>query len=128
MKALLTTMKALLTSIVLAMIPMGSLSGGEHFACDMRAMTKAERAVHQRLGRSLRESVEEQRELPNGYAFRMPPGSLVNTAKWVSLERKCCPFFTFGLEVTRDGGPLWLRITGSEGIKEFIRAEFGLDS
>jgi hypothetical protein len=47
-------------------------------------------------------------------------------AEWVSYERKCCPFFTFALEQSADGGPVWLRITGPEGVKVFIREAFGL--
>jgi hypothetical protein len=71
--------------------------------------------------------VQEQRELPNGYAFRLPPALLTTTAQWVSLERKCCPFFAFEIELSKHDGPLWLLITGSEGIKAFIRAELDLE-
>jgi hypothetical protein len=66
--------------------------------------------------------------MSNGYSFRLPPGTLLTVARWVALERKCCPFFTFQVELAGDEGPLWLRITGSDGIKAFIRAEFQLDS
>ena len=45
---------------------------------------------------------------------------------FVAEERQCCPFFTFEMEQARDQGPVWLRVTGSDGVKEFIRAEFGL--
>jgi hypothetical protein len=38
-------------------------------------------------------------------------------------ERLCCPFFEISLRFERDGGPLWLRLTGREGIKDFIKAE-----
>ena len=61
------------------------------------------------------------------YALRLPAETLLTAAEWISLERRCCPFFGFTLEMERHGGPLWLRVTGPKGIKQFIRAEFGLD-
>jgi hypothetical protein len=66
------------------------------------------------------------RELKNGYAFRLPAEELVATSQWISYERHCCPFFTFELEIPKDSGPVWLRITGESGIKEFIKTEFEL--
>src|SRR5262245_51286308 len=101
-------------------------NGGEKFACNMNALTKADRARHQELTKSLLASVKEQKELADGYGFRFPAESLTTVAEWVSLERLCCPFFTFELEQARDGGPLWLRVKGSPGVKDFIKMEFGL--
>ena len=121
-------MKVLLTSLMMAMVPIVSGAGGEPFACNMAALTKSERTQYARLARSLMAAVQEKRELRNGYAFRLPPGTLVTAAQWVAFERKCCPFFTFEMEQARDQGPLWLRLTGSEGVKAFIRAEFQPDS
>jgi hypothetical protein len=37
---------------------------------------------------------------------------------------KCCPFFEIDLNVEREQGGLWLRLTGREGVKQLIRAEF----
>ena len=44
--------------------------------------------------------------------------------KWVAGERLCCPFFDIDVHVEREGGSLWLRLTGREGVKQFIRADF----
>src|SRR5690242_2729433 len=41
-------------------------------------------------------------------------------------ERLRCPFFAFQLEVGSDHQPLWLRITGREGVKPFMQSEFGI--
>src|SRR6266545_4451753 len=112
----------------MARIPLGSGAAGERFACNLSALTRSERALHARRAQALLSAVQERTELPNGYAFRLPPAELVTAAQWVAFERRCCPFFTFELEQARDQGPLWLRITGSEGVKAFIRAEFQLDS
>jgi hypothetical protein len=57
-------------------------------------------------------------------SFRLPSSALMTVAEWVSLERKCCPFFAFEIEQPKDQGPVWLRITGSEGAKAFIEEEF----
>ena len=37
----------------------------------------------------------------------------------------CCPFFGFGLEIEREGGSVWLSLTGREGVEPFIMAEIG---
>jgi hypothetical protein len=47
-------------------------------------------------------------------------------AEWVDAERKCCPFFDFHIDLEREGSMLWLRLTGQNGIKQFIQMEFQL--
>ncbi len=63
--------------------------------------------------------------MPDGYAFRLPGEHdlITKTAEFISLERLCCPFLRFALEVGAEGGDVWLRLTGREGVKEFIREE-----
>jgi hypothetical protein len=97
------------------------------FACNLRAFTAAERVSHARTGRRLWDAVIERREVEHGYAFRLPAGELITAAEWIRLERRCCPFFDFELRQGRDGGALWLHVLGGDGIKTFIRAEFGFD-
>ena len=41
-------------------------------------------------------------------------------------ERLCCPFITFELHIAPNRGPVLLRLTGAEGVKDFIRAELQL--
>ena len=50
---------------------------------------------------------------------------LVALAEYVSLERLCCPFFDFAIEVGRGGGEVWLRMTGPEGAKGVLEAAMG---
>ena len=119
-------MRRLLASLLLGSVAVGAAAAAERFACNMNALTSGERARHHELSRSLFAAVEATSELPNGYAFRLPPAKIVSAAEWISFERKCCPFFAFELEQAKDGGPLWLRITGSEGVKPFIVEEFQL--
>jgi len=116
-----------LACLFCGLIAAGSAGGTTPFACRISALTEAERAAYETLSQRLLGAVQERRELKDGYAFRLPPKSLIAAAGWVSYERRCCPFFDFELEVAKDGGPLWLRLTGSEGVKEFIRAEFGFE-
>jgi len=98
------------------------------FMCRLGALDRAQRERYEALGKQLRASIEEVKELPNGYAFRLPAASstILSVAEWVTFERLCCPFFTFALEIEGDGSPLWLRMTGREGVKEFMRSELGI--
>jgi len=40
------------------------------------------------------------------------------------LERKCCPFFDFELDLHGEDGGLWLILKGREGVKQFIQTDF----
>jgi hypothetical protein len=96
------------------------------FACDMTAIA-LERDQHIATTKELFRAVEAIRELPDGYAFRFPGERtiLALAAAFVALERRCCPFFGFTIEVEPEGGPFWLHLTGREGVKPFIQAELG---
>ena len=98
------------------------------FFCDLTAMDAGQRKHHRELTERLRESVKEVREMADGYAFRFAGETdhLALVAEWVALERLCCPFFDFQLEVGNRDKPLWLRITGREGVKPFMQSEFGI--
>lgn len=102
-------------------------TGESPIACDMGAIDPGLRAGHVTTGAHLFRAAEEIRELPDGYAFRLPADAdtLLKVAEFISLERLCCPFLGFALEVEPEGGPIWVRLTGREGVKEFIREEVG---
>ena len=91
-------------------------------------MTTDERARYLMLSRKLMGAGEERRELHDGYAFRLAAEkiSLPEVAEWMTFERRCCPFFNLQIEAEPNAGPIWLRMTGADGIKEFIRAEIGI--
>ena len=97
------------------------------FACDMSAIEASMRGQHVATIAELFHAAGEIRELPNGYAFRLPNRSdvLLKAVEFIRLESLCCPFFGFTLEVEPEGGALWLSLTGREGVKPFIRAEIG---
>ena len=98
------------------------------FMCKLGALDRAQRERHQALGKQLHADIQEVKELPDGYAFRLPAESatILSVAEWITFERLCCPFFTFALEIEGEGKPLWLRMTGREGVKEFMKSELGI--
>jgi hypothetical protein len=98
------------------------------FACNLKAFQPAERVRWRELIEQVMSAVVSARELNNGYALRMDTGrtSLVQVAQWIDLERKCCPFFDFQVAVHGEDGSLWLSLTGREGVKQFIDADFSL--
>jgi len=63
-------------------------------------------------------------ELPDGYAFRIPGEKrwLAVVADLIMAERECCPFLTFQLTAEPKMGALTLRITGSDGTKDFLKS------
>ena len=91
----------------------------------MTAIPAEQRTSHLAKSRGLFSEIEETRELSSGYEFRFAdePNVLQRLVDFVSLEKLCCPFLRFELEVEPEHGPVWLRLTGREGVKEFIREE-----
>jgi hypothetical protein len=98
------------------------------FYCNLKALNPAERERLHQLTEKIKMARTETKELPDGYAFRLQTEqvSIGELAEYVSSERKCCPFFDFEIELQHDGGPLWLKLRGKEGVKEFMRHEFGM--
>jgi hypothetical protein len=95
-------------------------------ACNPHAVPAEQRERWMTVGTQLYAAVQEVRELPDGYAFRLPtdPEMLLLVAEDLNMERLCCPFLRFTLEIEPNGGPFWLRFTGGEGVKEFLRMSF----
>lgn len=89
-------------------------------ACRLDAIAPPERRRHAELLVALQAAVREARELPDGFAFRFTDEGVAVLEEWLPLERLCCPF----LDLRRDSSaPNWLRVTGPEGTKEFLRSE-----
>jgi hypothetical protein len=97
-------------------------------ACDLTAMNAEQRQRRHALAQQVHAEAQEVRELPDGYAFRFAaePALCLTVAEFMTLECLCCPFFAFSLELEREGGPMWLRLTGREGVKQFLQAELGI--
>jgi len=96
------------------------------FACNLEAFTPEQRRRHfEELGPWLRDHKRGVRQLKNGYAFQFAADAATfdRVTEWAIQERACCPFFDIELKLEREGGPLWLVLSGRPGTKSFIRAE-----
>jgi hypothetical protein len=95
-------------------------------ACDLKAFQPEERRHWRQLLDQLTAAVVEVRELSGGYALHLDTRrmSVVDAAQWIDLERRCCPFFNFQLDLHGDDGTLWLSLAGREGVKQFIMVDF----
>lgn len=94
----------------------------EPLFCDLTAIPSPARETHLLTAQDIFLTAQEVRELPNGYALRLPNEAdmFLQMARFVENERLCCPFFNFGLEVEAHGGPLWLRLTGEGDVKALL--------
>jgi hypothetical protein len=106
----------------------GAMTMQNKFYCNIKALNAAERAHHTQLTEKLLAARKETVETAKGYEFQFSPAdvSLADLSDWVIAESKCCPFFDFHIDLENDGKLVCLRLTGAEGVKTFIRAEFGL--
>jgi hypothetical protein len=88
------------------------------FACNIGALSKEERVRYKELTKKLINSKQAIEEIADGYALRF-------TADSQSI-RDTAEFFDFDLSVEKNNGSLWLKIRGREGVKDFIKGEFGI--
>lgn len=66
------------------------------------------------------------REIAGGFEFEFPSNEDTSPLleEWAAGERQCCPFFQIEIYPDPQSASRWLRLTGRQGVKEFIRAEF----
>jgi hypothetical protein len=97
--------------------------------CRLDALAPDERARHAALTEELLASARWVQEIPRGYAFRFPddPSLSRRLIEWVALERRCCPFLEFEILLGLEGEPVILRLTGGQGVREFLAAELALE-
>jgi hypothetical protein len=91
-------------------------------ACDLNAFTIEERGRYREVAAAVQRDIREVRELPDGFALRLDPSASLLAGEFVLFERRCCPFFRIALEWEPAAGPLWLRLTGGDGVKQFVAA------
>jgi hypothetical protein len=96
-------------------------------ACDLGAISAADRPRYDELRKMLAASAIGKRELSDGVAVRISTErmALAQLAEWISFERKCCPFLDFRIDVAPESGPVWVSLTGRAGVKEFLAHAFG---
>ncbi len=93
-------------------------------ACNLSGPEEFEK--RRELAAEIFEGCRQVEELTDGYAFGFPGSTqwVNRLVDFVNSERICCPFFAFELVFEPGLGPIWLRVKGAEGVKEFIEREF----
>jgi hypothetical protein len=119
--------------VLLASPPASSEPAPPPLACRLDAFTDAQRERHRVLSEKLVAAVVSARELSDGWEVSLDLGRIrdakglpycvVEVAEWVDLESRCCPFIDFGIDAAGRGGPVRLRLTGTQGVKELIASE-----
>lgn len=94
------------------------------FACNMDAFTSEQRDRHMALIEQHLLAADETTELPGGYQLRYDNGSqrYADLAEWISLERLCCPWIQFGLEI--EGEMVKLSLRAPDAARSVLAEEF----
>lgn len=97
-------------------------------ACSLSGSELQER--RRGLLRKVSEALLEVKELANGYAYRFPSDEvwIKELANLIALERQCCPFLKFSIQLGPGDGPIWLELSGPEGTKDFLNTLFATDA
>lgn len=105
-------------------------SGAETGTVACKLMGQEFRQRKDEITNALFRHAEEIHELEDGFAFRFAGFEpwATRIMEFISAERECCPFFRFELIVEPDGGPVWLRLGGSEEVKAFVLGELGTNA
>ena len=94
-------------------------------ACNLKAINAANRPRYADLMKRLQASVVKQTEIADGYTYVLDAKgmALPEVAEWITMERLCCPFLTFQLDV-KSNGDSSLTLRGPDGVKALLREEF----
>lgn len=97
-------------------------------ACRLDALTPEEQTLQKELRARVERGTTRVLEDAEGFTFQygadVAPAAVI---AWVELERKCCPFLRFTLDVPEEGGPSRLRVWGTPGVKAFLAAQVKTD-
>jgi hypothetical protein len=94
-------------------------------ACNIAALSPAERKHHEALTHKVFSAVVSRSQATNGYTFRLDRKrvSMGEIGEWITLEERCCSFFDFRLDLGHENGPLTLTLSGPASVRAFIEAE-----
>jgi hypothetical protein len=125
---LITCGSAMVTAVAKTAQTDGVIRTESPFYCNIDALTPTERSEYAALTTRIGPAVAKTAEIKNGYVITLDRTrvALLDVARWIDFERRCCPFFDFALSLARNEGPMRLTLTGPHGVNDFIRAEFGL--
>jgi hypothetical protein len=75
----------------------------------------------------LKTLVKERKEESNAvlYKFESTDKNIDLLSSFIKTERLCCVFFEFNLDVSSDSEFMWLKLSGPDGVKDFITEEIG---
>jgi hypothetical protein len=96
------------------------------FACNLKTMSSAERLRYDVLVKRIRGAMRDRMETSNGYVFKLDSKTvtLPEAAEWMGMERLCCPLLTLQLAASGNQADWLLTLTGPEGVKSLLDAEF----
>lgn len=99
------------------------MSSSTPIACTLSEIEEGKIEDHKENAEILFNAIAEVREESHGYSFRLPADTdvIANTGAFIARERLCCPFFEFRITVQPDQQPVWLTLTGREGVKPYIK-------
>jgi len=93
-------------------------------ACNIKAISPPQRPRYDYLVSRLRAAMRGRSELPDGYSYSLDSAKIteLEVSEWIAMERLCCPFLIFQLEVAGEVSRLAMR--GPEGVKALLKGEF----
>jgi len=92
-------------------------------ACDRNAIPKEERPRYQELSGKLMKSVLGLEETAAGFRLRLNPERLPlrDVAEWIDYESRCCPFFSYRVDISNKPRAVAVELSGPPGAKEVFR-------
>ena len=102
------------------------MSNPANLACDLSAISATDRPRYSDLVTRVRVAIQGRTEILDGYVFKLDSQAinLPEVAEWISMERLCCPFLTLQLSASGNQKHWVLTLTGPEGVKTLLDAEF----
>ena len=96
---------------------------GSTFFCNLGALSMEEQQRRRELASAVSRAMQRRLELSNGYALMLDAQKIDLDAlnEWSALEKRCCPFLNFQVFKHTPGQGLTLELTGTRGVKEFLR-------
>jgi hypothetical protein len=109
----------------LACVGVFSATDSPSLACNLKAISASERPRYNGLIKQLRNALQDRSELSDGYSYKLDPKkiTLPELAEWITMERLCCPFLAFQIDV-KGNGDSHLTLRGPAGAKAILSEEF----
>ncbi|PWU70422.1 MULTISPECIES: hypothetical protein [Gracilibacillus] len=97
-------------------------------ACQKLCFSNEEKMLYEELRGKIFKELVKIEELEDGYTFVLEGKEhlLSDLVIWIPLEKKCCPFLKFTINIYHDDY-LYLKLTGPDETKQFLLLELKLD-